>query len=349
MKKLTNSQISSISNELLNVLPVLFNYFEIDAVEYPNRYSFPCPVHGGDSPEGCSIFTDGLTRKGNWQCWTAHCEEEYTNNLFGFVRGCLCAKRNKKVSMNQAADFCLNIINKKIDDLEDGGFEKTKSANVIEYFNRKIERAPTDLTRDQIRSKIDIPSKYFLGRGFSENVLNTFDVGDCVSENLPMRKRAVVPIYDEDGKYLGCVGRSKDNETKPKWLHSKGFKKNVLYGLNIAHKYIKESSSVILVEGQGDVWRMHEAGFKNCVGIFGSSLNEDQLLLLEQSGALDVVVLTDSDDAGNKAYEQILKKCGRRFNYYRPKISSKDVGDMSIDKIKEELCPQIEGSLINED
>ena len=40
----------------------------------------------------------------------------------------------------------------------------------------------------------------------------------------------------------------------PKWLHSKGFRKSILYGLNIASQYIKESSSVILVEGQGDVW-----------------------------------------------------------------------------------------------
>jgi DNA primase len=88
---------------------------------------------------------------------------------------------------------------------------------------------------------------------------------------------------------------------------------------------------------------MHEAGYKVCVGIFGSSINEDQLLLLEQSGALNVIILTDSDEAGNKACSQIIKKCGRRFNYYRPNISTKDVGDMSIDQIKEELHPQLEG------
>ena len=70
---------------------------------------------------------------------------------------------------------------------------------------------------------------------------------------------------------------------------------------------------MILVEGQGDVWRMHEADYKNCVGIFGSSINDDQLLLLEQSGALNIVILTDFDTAGQKAAQQIIKKCGRRF------------------------------------
>ena len=90
---------------------------------------------------------------------------------------------------------------------------------------------------------------------------------------------------------------------------------------------------------------MHEAGYTNTVGIFGSSINEDQLILLEQSGALNLIILTDSDEAGNKAYEQIVKKCGRRFNYFRPEISQKDVGDMDIAQIQEQLNPQLQGIL----
>ena len=85
--------------------------------------------------------------------------------------------------------------------------------------------------------------------------------------------------------------------------------------------------------------------FSNTVGIFGSSINEDQLILLEASGALNIVILTDTDEAGNKASEQIIKKCGRRFNYLRPQISEKDVGDMTIEQIKEQLNHQIKGIL----
>jgi DNA primase len=90
---------------------------------------------------------------------------------------------------------------------------------------------------------------------------------------------------------------------------------------------------------------MHEAGYKNCVGIFGSSINDEQLLLLEQSGALNLIILTDSDDAGNKAHLQIMKKCGRRFNYHRPEISTKDVGEMPIEQLQTELFPQLEGMI----
>ena len=345
-KTLTNQQISAICNELFLRLPSLLHYFDIDFVEHPNRLAFACPIHGGDNPEGCCVFTDGMTQKGNWSCWTQHCEQEYTSNLFGFVRGCLSSKRNKSISMNETAAFCSNFLEKDIDEL-DLESNHTNTFKVVDVFNRSVERQESSISRAEIRSKISIPSEYYMGRGYSAETLDIFDVGECLAENQPMSGRVVVPIYDEGYNYIGCVGRSRNENMKPKWLHSKGFRKSVLYGLNVAKEHILETSSVVLVEGQGDVWRLHEAGIKNAVGIFGSSINDDQLILLESSGALDVIILTDTDEAGSKAYEQIIKKCGRRFNYHRPAISHKDVGDMSTEQIKEELYPQIKG-IINE-
>jgi DNA primase len=342
MESLTKNQILAISNEIYKKLPTLLAYFDIDYVQYPNRYAFPCPVHGGDNSEACCIFTDGTTRIGNWQCWTQHCESEFHNNLFGFVRGCLSQKRDKSVSMNETAKFCSNFLDKSIDNINYSDVDKTQ-LKIIDIFNREIERDESKITREDIRSKLQIPSNYYINRGYLPETLDLFDVGLCAEKNKQMFNRVVVPVYDEDYNYVGCVGRSTEGSTKYKWLHSRGFKKNILYGMSIAKEHILKTSTVILVEGQGDVWRMHEAGFKNCVGIFGSSLNEDQLLLLERCGALSLVILTDSDEAGNKAYNQIIKLCGRRFNYYRPSISKKDVGDMTTEQINEELSPQLKG------
>jgi DNA primase len=124
---------------------------------------------------------------------------------------------------------------------------------------------------------------------------------------------------------------------QPKWLHSKGFKKEHLYGLNVARDSIIRERTVFLVEGQGDVWRMHEAGYSNSVGIFGAAISDEQLIILEEIGVMNVVILTDYDDAGNKAANQIIKKCGRRFNYLRPTLDAKDVGDLSIEQLQEQL------------
>lgn len=342
---MTKEKISSLCDELLPQVEKLLDYFEIDYVTYPNRLAFPCPIHSGDSPEGCCIFTDGLTNQGNWSCWTRGCHEEYVNNLFGFVRGCLSESRERNVSMNETASFICNFLQKDINDVTTS---PTRQNKAIDIFNRKIVRSNNaNVTRCQIRGKLNIPAQYYAGRNYSQLILDKFDVGECLVENQPMSGRVVVPVYDEDYNYVGCVGRSIKEHLQPKWLHSKGFTKNVLYGLNLAKESILENRTAVVVEGQGDVWRAFEAGLDMTVGIFGCSINEDQLMLLEQSGALNLVVLTDYDEAGKKAAEQIIKKCGRRFNYIRPEMPEgvKDIGDLTVEQIKEQIYPQLQGIL----
>ena len=341
---MTTEKISYLCDQAFNKIDAILDYFNINYIEYHNRLVFPCPIHNGDNLEGCCIFTDGLTHHGNWACWTQHCEEEYVSNLFGFVRGCLSQKENRDVSMNETAAFMVKFLQADFNNVP----KLTKhNDNTLDVFSRKISRKSYNIDRETIRSRIQIPSEYYIKRGFDPSTLDEFDIGECIVKKQPMSGRVVVPVYDEENNYVGCVGRSLTDNMQPKWLHSKGFTKNVLYGMNIAKQHILSTGTAILVEGQGDVWKMHQAGLKMTVGIFGSSLNEDQLILLEMSGALNIVILTDSDDAGANAYKQIMKKCGRRFNYVRPTISKKDVGEMSVEEIKDELYPQLKG-IINE-
>ena len=200
MKSLTKNQIFQICENLFDRLPELLTSLEIEYVEYPNRFSFACPVHGGDNPEGCSIFTDGLTSKGNWQCWTNHCEDEFTNSLLGFVRGTLSHRRNRSISLNEAAAYCANFFDMSIEDLDKIEEHKQRSLNVLDVFNRKIDRNIPSISRDEIRSKIQIPAEYYIGRGYLPQTLDTFDVGFCLEKNRPMSGRVVVPIYDEGNK-----------------------------------------------------------------------------------------------------------------------------------------------------
>jgi hypothetical protein len=348
---LEQGTISSLCEATFNRLESLLDYFDIEYLTFENRYAFPCPVHGGDSPEGCCVFTDGNSQKGNWKCWTGHCEEEFVSNLFGFVRGCLTAKRNKQVSMNDTSEFLCNFLNTDLTALE---IVPSKQIKVLDVFTRSITRVPGLINRTEIRKKLQIPANYYIGRGYGKSVLEDFDVGECTGNNQPMSGRVVVPLYDEENNYVGCVGRAIKEHLQPKWLHSKGFTKNILYGLNLAKERILETGTVVLVEGQGDVWRAFEAGLDMTVGIFGTSLGEDQLLLLESSGALNVVILTDYDEAGVKAVDGIVKKCGRRFNLIRPDLTpwfeerdvpekQRDLGMMSVEDIKSEIYPYIKG------
>jgi len=343
---LSNTQIFQISNKLFPRLHDIMSYFEIEYEEHPNRLSFACPIHGGDNPMGCSIFTDGNTSKGNWACWTQHCEEDYSKSLFGFVRGALANKLSKEVDIYTAYAFCLKFLNLKAEDIPNTAVETNNEIKILETFERSPLRETPKISRDEIVQSIAIPSTYYINRGYQKETLVNFDIGMCNNKNKPMSGRIVVPIYDEDYNYVGCIGRASTDWMKPKWLHSKGFRKSAyLYGMNIAKEEILKTGTAVLVEGQGDVWRMHEAGIKNCVGIFGASLSDEQLVLLEQSGALNLVILTDTDEAGERAAEQIVKKGGRRFNYYRPDITEKDIGEMTIEQIKEQIINELEGVL----
>jgi DNA primase len=151
-----------------------------------------------------------------------------------------------------------------------------------------------------------------------------------------MSGRAVVPIYDTDYQHMiGCSGRSVSDELKPKWKHNKGFSaENCLYNFWFAKKYIKESRTAIIVESPGNVWKLESNGIHNAVAIFGSNLNDKQKMLLDTSGAMTLVIITDSDDAGMKARTQIDNKCKKIYNIQHIHISKNDIAELSNEEIK---------------
>lgn len=338
---MSQSQIYSLCNQLSDRISDLLKVFNIDYVELENRFVFSCPVHSGDNPNGACIFKDGTKSKGNWVCWTHSCQVKHGAIILGFIKGLLENRNGKKVYFGEAVEFALKFLDKKAVEIpDDPTIHSIHRMNQInELISPKEKRPVRQISRDLIVSELDIPSPYFLGRGYSEEVLTEFDVGDCFKPNKQMYNRAVAPVYDYDYNYVGCSGRSVlPDVTKFKWVNSENFKTNeYLYGAWISKKYIEKSRTVVLVEGQGDVWRMHEAGIKNVVGIFGADLSEHQLEELEKLPIFNVVVLTDMDEPGRIAANKIKTKCGRRFNISLPEISEKDVGEMTVNQIKEEL------------
>ena len=96
-------------------------------------------------------------------------------------------------------DFCLDFLKLDPSQIEVQSDPK-REVKLLEIFERKIERQTSNISRKQIQSTINIPAEYYLGRGYSEETLETFDIGTCFAKNKPMSGRVVVPIYDEDYK-----------------------------------------------------------------------------------------------------------------------------------------------------
>jgi 5S rRNA maturation endonuclease (ribonuclease M5) len=66
-------------------------------------------------------------------------------------------------------------------------------------------------------------------------------------------------------------------------------------------------------------------------------MSDRQKILIDSSGAMNIVVLTDNDEAGEKAATQIMNKCKNTYRVFRPSISKNDIADMSGEEIDKEI------------
>ena len=92
-----------------------------------------------------------------------------------------------------------------------------------------------------------------------------------------------------------------------------------------------------MVVGQGDVWRLYEAGIYNCLGMFGCNLTDEQIFQLEKMEIMNLYLALDNDEAGINARDKITKKLQRYYNIQHIPIDGKDIGDMNINEVKNKL------------
>ncbi len=119
------------------------------------------------------------------------------------------------------------------------------------------------------------------------------------------RNRIMFPICDPMGRVIGFSGRIMNKAEKgAKYVNSPEtllFRKNqVLFAFDKARKPIVEARQAIVVEGQIDAIRCHQAGLNNVVASQGTALTENHARLIQRY-ADEVVLVLDSDTAGIKA------------------------------------------------
>jgi DNA primase len=118
------------------------------------------------------------------------------------------------------------------------------------------------------------------------------------------RHRLVIPIRDSRGHTVGFGARGLDKDVTPKYLNSPQSllfdKSRLLFGFDMARRAIRETETVVVVEGYMDVMQAHQAGFLNVVAQMGTALTEDQLRQLDRYASRLILAL-DPDAAGVNA------------------------------------------------
>lgn len=215
-----------------------------------------------------------------------------------------------------------------------------------------------------MRKALQIPAEYYINRGYSAKVLDEYDVGFMKSRKSELYNRIVVPVYDPDGGgVIGAVGRSlyekcgrcglhhtsscptsdQDKRAASKWKTTTYFTdKHHLYNFWKAKEEIYKTRCVVITEGAGDVWRLVESGITNCVSVFGNKLSDPQEIRLQASGASTFIVARDMDESGAVLAQQVKDRFSSFGKVIILDLPTKDVGEMSVHQIRENIMPVVQ-------
>jgi len=196
-----------------------------------------------------------------------------------------------------------------------------------EYFKEKLFKSEEGKS---------IGLSYFKERGFTEQTIQTFQLGYSLDEwdgllkeakskghteqilekaGLILKQdnktydrfrgRVMFPIQNVAGKVIAFGARTlRSDKKQPKYINSPEtdvyHKSNILYGIHQARQAIRNEDLCYLVEGYTDVISMHQAGVHNVVASSGTSLTKEQIQLISRY-TKNITVLYDGDSAGIKA------------------------------------------------
>ena len=124
------------------------------------------------------------------------------------------------------------------------------------------------------------------------------------------RDRIMFPILDARSNVIGFGGRIINPDDTPKYMNSPETplfdKGRELYGLTQARQAIRDSDTVIVVEGYMDVVALAQHGVANAVATLGTATTGDHVHKLMRQ-AEKIVFCFDGDKAGRKAAWRALE------------------------------------------
>jgi len=186
-------------------------------------------------------------------------------------------------------------------------------------------------------SNLENNHSYWNKRGINNETLSQFKGG--VGKAGKMKNRYVFPIFDIKNNIIGFSGRDITNLSKIKWKHL-GEKNDFVYPLFLNSQEIQIQKEIILVESIGDMLSLYQAGIKNVLVTFGTSLSLGILNYLLKMDVKKIYISLNNDsnknNAGNIGAEKTYSRLKRYFDDKQLKISlptKKDFGEMNKEEI----------------
>jgi DNA primase len=170
-----------------------------------------------------------------------------------------------------------------------------------EEFRGYLRDERAERIRDFLNNRNILPStsKYF-GLGYCPNGF--------------FADRITIPIHDHRGTLVGFTGRATSQDVKPKYKNSESSdifdKSKIVFNEHRALDAIRESDSVVFVEGHFDVIALWQHGIKNVVAMQGSGAPSGSVINRLARRTKRFILCYDGDEGGIKAVGQFLKIAG---------------------------------------
>lgn len=284
-------------------------------VELDSRNKALCPFHKEKTPS--------FSVKPDEQIFTCFGKCNFTGDVFTFV------ERKEGVSRLEAIKILADRVGIKIDNTE------VKKVNKRFQTYYEINDTVNKYFKNTLLSKEGTEAlKYLTERNMSKELIGEFNIGLSSSNKLynilskkykkedlydiglikqingnfydTFQNRIIFPIIDENNNIVAFSGRKylgddlKDDHL-PKYLHSKEseiFKKSgILYNINNADTFIRQSKEIVLTEGFMDTIRMSSIGYKNVVALMGTAFTKEHLDKILKYKC-KVILNLDQDEAG---------------------------------------------------
>jgi len=318
MPYISDKTIEKIKQRL-SIVDVISEYVKLK--KSGHNYSGLCPFHIEKTP---SFFVNN--EKGVFHCFG--CGE--SGNMFSFIM------KIENVSFTESVEILAKKAGIEIE-FKEGQYDSINKEKELIY---KVNQEAMFIYHYYLKFKPEAEKarEYLKKREIEKNIIELFNLGYSPSEpnkiynELVSKKyspslilkaglitksptsdnyydrfkdRLIFPIKDINENVIGFGARIlSENLDLPKYINTPETivfqKRSNLYGLNLSKEYIRETKEAIIVEGYFDVITLFQNDIKNVVAPLGTSLTEEQILLLKRY-ADTIIIIYDADEAGSQA------------------------------------------------
>lgn len=256
-------------------------------------------------------------------CHTCH----YTGNLIDFVEDLFACRFGKKISWEVRAKKLTPLLNfiyehdevsdevraAKIAAIPEGppvwkevaGVKVSPTHQPALPLGKPLELVTLpESALDAFKTITDEAWAWFEKRGLSPRAVKEWELGWH-----PKARRISIPVRDVQGRLVCISGRAVDPGVQPKFMHSKGFRRDFyLYG---EHR-CQTVGVGYLVEGFFDAIALWEKGYRNPLCFMGSSLSPFQAEKVTQMCS-EVTIVPDGDEPGKEIASRVYQTIHKRI------------------------------------